>query len=116
MALQISDRCINCGYCIEECPNRAIYEPGMKWTLKEGTKLMGTVILNNGKQVEAGQMMEPLSEEFYFIVPEKCAECKGLHGIPQCLEVCPDPDAIVVHPSYRESADDLLDKQLWLNL
>lgn len=115
MALLINDRCINCGYCIEECPNRAIYEPGMKWTMEEGTTLADKVILSNGMEVEAGRMMDPLSEDFYFIVPEKCAECKGIHDTPQCHVVCPDPDAIDIHPMYNESADILLDKQQWLN-
>lgn len=115
MALMINDRCINCGYCEKECPNQAIYEPGMEWTLSEGTTLKGRFTLFNGRNVDVNDDHEPLSETHYFIVPEKCAECKNFYSEPQCLVVCPDPESIVVHPGYKETEAELTEKQALLN-
>ena len=28
-------------------------------------------------------------EDYYFIVTDKCTECKGFHDEPQCAAVCP---------------------------
>ena len=75
MAIMITDDCINCGACEPECPNTAIYEAGAQWVDKDGKE---------------GDMDESFaSEEFYYIVPDKCTECKGFHDEPQCVEVCP---------------------------
>lgn len=111
----ITDRCINCGYCEQECPNQAIYEPGMKWSISEGTTLEGTVTLYNGREVEADKMLDSISDKYYFIIPEKCAECKAVHEEPQCRVVCPDPESIIAHPEYGESDNTLRHKQTWLN-
>ena len=32
---------------------------------------------------------EPVSDEYYFIAPDKCTECIGFHEEPQCAAVCP---------------------------
>lgn len=115
MALMITESCINCGYCLQECPNQAIYEPGMKWTLGEGTTLKGNTLLSDGTKQQADTLLPPLSTSYYFIVPDKCAECSGLFDTPQCLQVCPDPDCITVNPNYRESKMSLLIKQTRIN-
>lgn len=111
MALMITDRCINCGYCLKECPFSAIYEPECAWSLGEGTGLDGTFEIQSGIEVDAIEWLDPLSEDFYYIVPEKCAECEGIFENPQCLEVCPDPECIIIHPMHTESKDELLDKK-----
>jgi ferredoxin len=111
MALFITDDCINCGHCVRECPNTAIYEPGSTWTMQEGTGLKGTLRLMNNRYVQADDMMEPLSEKYYFIVPDKCTECKGVFEEPQCLVVCPDPESIIHHPWYPETENELLARQ-----
>ncbi|MDX1641394.1 MAG: 4Fe-4S dicluster domain-containing protein [Balneolaceae bacterium] len=111
----ITDRCINCGYCEKECPNQAIYEPGMTWSLDEGTSLKGRVIFRNGREVDASKEFEALSDSYYFIIPEKCAECKLLYDEPQCIAVCPNPESIIVHPEFVETEADLIKKQTELN-
>ncbi len=116
MAFMITDDCINCGYCVEECPNSAIYEPGSVWTLEEGTRLKGIVRLMNGREVNACEIQDSLSDLYYFIVPEKCTECKGVYDEPHCHQVCPDPDCLVPHPDYKESKNELVDKQALLSV
>ncbi|TVR15262.1 MAG: 4Fe-4S dicluster domain-containing protein [Balneolaceae bacterium] len=111
MALIITDDCINCGYCALECPNNAIYEPGSRWTMQEGTGVEGIIKRMNNEYVKANDRLDPLSEKYYFIVPDKCSECKGIFEEPQCLVVCPNPDSLVHHPWYRECENDLLIKQ-----
>ena len=59
MATIITDDCINCNVCVEECPNNAIDDG-------EGQGL-----------------------DFYYIDPELCTECVGFHGEEACQEVCP---------------------------
>jgi ferredoxin len=110
MALLITDTCINCGACEPECPNQAIYEPGMEWTMGEGTNLTGMVTLMNGEEVDADEVQEPLSDEFYFIVTDKCTECKGFHDEEQCISFCPVPDCIIVDPDHEEAESELMDK------
>ena len=77
MAIIITDECINCGACEPECPNTAIYEGAEDWRYQDGTSLKGDVVLPNGKQVNSDTFQEPVSDEYYFIVPDKCTECKG---------------------------------------
>ena len=60
MALMINEECINCAACEPECPNTAIYEGGVEYELN-------------------GETFPALSEDLYYIVPEKCTECKGFH-------------------------------------
>ena len=108
MALIITDTCINCGACEPECPNQAIYEPGMEWTMAEGTNLSGSVNMLNGQSVDADEMQAPISDDFYFIVTDKCTECKGFHEEEQCVVFCPVPDCIIVDPEHEESEDVLM--------
>ena len=57
MATMITTECINCGACEPECPNTAIYQGGVEW------------------QAPDGSMHPALSEDDFYIVPEKCPEC-----------------------------------------
>ncbi|RMD48274.1 MAG: 4Fe-4S dicluster domain-containing protein [Ignavibacteria bacterium] len=59
----ITDECISCSACVDECENEAIYDAGMEYELD-------------------GVVKEPLSEDHTYIVPELCNECKS------CVEVC----------------------------
>ena len=98
MAIIITDDCINCGACEPECPNNAIYEPGAEWRWSNGTNL------------DDDTEHEPISDEFYYIVPEKCTECKGFHDEPQCASVCP-VDCCVPDENHVESEEELLAKK-----
>ncbi len=96
MALLITDECINCGACEPECPNTAIYEGGMNWSL-------------DGKKNEA------LISDYFYIVPDKCTECVGFHNEPQCMAVCP-VDCIIMDPNHVETKEELLAKKEKLDL
>lgn len=115
MALLITDTCINCAACEPECPNQAIYEPGAEWSMAEGTNLSGTVTLLNGKEVDAEEMQESISDEFYFIVPDKCTECKGFHEEEQCIAFCPVPECIIPDLDHENSEAELLERQAFLH-
>ncbi|EIM75095.1 ferredoxin [Nitritalea halalkaliphila LW7] len=114
MAIMITDECINCGACEPECPNTAIYEGGIEWNWSGGTQLSGEVTLLNGQEVDADQEQEPVSDEFYYIVTDKCTECTGFHEEPQCAAVCP-VDCCVDDPDHRESEEQLLQKKVFMH-
>jgi len=88
MALKITEECISCGACQPECPNEAIFAGGEEYQF-------------NGKTMPA------LSQDTYYIAPEKCSECVGFHEEPTCTSVCPT-DSCVKDPSRVESKDVLL--------
>jgi len=67
--MKITDDCINCMACIEECESNAIFEAGSEYSIN-------------------GQTYPPLSLDHTFIVPELCNNCKT------CVEACA-VDAIV---------------------
>ncbi|MFT4666109.1 MAG: ferredoxin [Polaribacter sp.] len=115
MAIRITDECINCGACEPECPNTAIYEGGVEWAVSDGTNVNGIFILEGKKQVDADDSNAPVSDDYYFIVPDKCTECKGFHDEPQCAAVCP-VDCCVPDEDRVESDDVLLDRQKLLHL
>lgn len=115
MAIKITDECINCGACEPECPNNAIYEAGSVWRFSDGTGLKDTVLSLSGKSISAGESHEPVSDEVYFIVSDKCTECMGFHDEPQCAAVCP-VDCCVDDENVRESKEELLAKKAWLHL
>lgn len=98
MAIIINDDCINCGACEAECPNNAIYEPDVTWRWSDGTNL------------DDDKENDPVSDEFYYIVPGKCTECKGFHDEPQCAAVCP-VDCCVPDEDNVETEEELLAKQ-----
>jgi len=90
MATMITEECINCGACEPECPNTAIYAGGAPWEL-------------NGEKHDA------LSNDFFYIVPEKCTECVGHFDTEQCAAVCP-VDCCVPDPNHVESEEDLFSR------
>jgi ferredoxin len=88
MSFKINEECISCGACQPECPNEAIYPAGEESELK-------------------GKTSPALSQDFYYIVPEKCTECVPFHDEPMCASVCPT-DACV--KDKEESKDALLQR------
>lgn len=62
--MKITDDCISCSACIDECPQTAIYNGGMEAEFN-------------------GATVAPSSEEHPWIVTEMCDDCKT------CIEVCP---------------------------
>ena len=115
MAIIITEECINCGACEPECPNNAIYEAGVEWSIAQGTGVTGTFTMKDGTVVGADDMFKPVSDEVYFIVPDKCTECTGFHEEPQCAAVCP-VDCCVPDPAHVEAVDLLLDRKERLHL
>ncbi|MFI5252289.1 MAG: YfhL family 4Fe-4S dicluster ferredoxin [Bacteroidota bacterium] len=87
MSTMITEECINCGACEPECPNTAIYAGGVQWEL-------------NGAKNAA------ISNDFYYIVPEKCTECVGHFEKEQCAAVCP-VDCCVPDPNHVETEEEL---------
>ena len=110
MAIIITDECINCGACEPECPNNAIYEGGVEWAVADGNTVKGAFALEGGKVVDARAKNAPVSDEFYYIVPDKCTECVGFHEEPQCAAVCP-VDCCVPDPDRPETREHLLSKK-----
>jgi ferredoxin len=90
MATMITEECINCGACEPECPNTAIYAGGVQFEY-------------------GGQMYEPVSNDFYYIVPEKCTECVGHFDQEQCAAVCP-VDCCVPDPNHVETEEQLFER------
>lgn len=90
MSTMITEECINCGACEPECPNTAIYAGGVQWELN-------------------GVMHDPISNDFYYIVPEKCTECVGHFDREQCAAVCP-VDCCVPNPNDIEAEEALYEK------
>lgn len=115
MAIIITGECINCGACEPECPNNAIYEGGDEWRVSDGTEVKGDYTLMNGSSVNTDEAQEPISLDFYYIVPDKCTECKGFHDEPQCAAVCP-VDCCVDDEDVRETEEELLAKKDRLHL
>ena len=90
MATMITEECINCGACEPECPNTAIYQGGAEWELN-------------------GVTHPPLSDEVFYIVPEKCTECVGFHDEEACATVCP-VDVCIPNPEIPESEEVLIQR------
>ncbi len=90
MATMITEECINCGACEPECPNTAIYQGGVEWEFN-------------------GQTHPPLSDEVFYIVPEKCTECVGFHDEEACAAVCP-VDVCIPNPEIPESEEVLIQR------
>jgi len=106
MAIMITEECINCGACEPECPNTAIYEGGVNWELA-------------GKSYSADDVAPTgaagfFSSDFFYIVPDKCTECKGFHDEPQCAAVCP-VDCCIPDPKHVEDEATLLARKEYLD-
>src|SRR5215475_5004950 len=89
MATVITSECINCGACEPECPNTAIYQGGVEW------------------QAPDGAMHPAISNDIFYIVPEKCTECVGFFDHEACAAVCP-VDCCVPDPQRPEAESVLL--------
>ena len=96
MAIMITDECINCGACEPECPNNAIYEGGMEWAISDGTTLSGQFTLENGEVISALDKNTPVSDDYYYIVSDKCTECVGFMKNPNVRQYVP---LIVAYPT-----------------
>ena len=66
------------------------------------------------RPVNAEADQEPVSDEFYYIVPDKCTECKGFHDEPQCAAVCP-VDCCVPDDDHVETEEQLLAKKSFMH-
>src|SRR5689334_17317514 len=89
MATVITSECINCGACEPECPNTAIYQGGVEWQAPDGT------------------MHPAISNDIFYIVPEKCTECVGFYDHEACAAVCP-VDCCIPDPNRPETEQVLL--------
>ena len=47
-----------------------------------------------------------MGPEFYVIDPDRCTECVGHFGEPQCVQVCP-VECIPVNPEHVETREQL---------
>ncbi len=83
MATMITDECINCGACEPECPNTAIYQGGIEFDALDGSKVAA------------------ISDDFFYIVPDKCTECVGFFDSEACAAVCP-VDCCIPNPDIPE--------------
>ncbi len=90
MATVITSECINCGACEPECPNTAIYQGGVEWELD-------------------GQTHAAISNDIFYIVPEKCTECVGFFDHEACAAVCP-VDCCIPDPKLPEDEAILLER------
>ena len=115
MAIKITDECINCGACEPECPNNAIYEGGVEWSISDGTTVKGDFTLMDGSVVGADQRNAPVSVDTYYITPNNCTECQGFHEEPQCAAVCP-VDCCVPDEQYQETVEELLGKKAKMHI
>src|SRR5215475_67120 len=114
MAIKITDECINCGACEPECPNNAIYDAGAAWRFSDGTGLKGLIDFGDGNTLNAEETQAALSDDIYYIVPDKCTECVGFHDEPQCAAVCP-VDCCLPDPNWVEPKEQLEAKVAWLD-
>ena len=73
--LTISEDCINCNACIDECPNNAIFNAGDPYSID-------------------GQQFDALSNDYTYIVNDLCKMCEGYSESPSCMSVCPS-DAVM---------------------
>ncbi|MBN2823950.1 MAG: 4Fe-4S dicluster domain-containing protein [Campylobacterales bacterium] len=78
MSVRITDLCINCDACIDECPATAI-------------------VSADDSPIEGG--------EYTYVKPEKCIECVDT-TVPKCADVCPTEGAIVWDMPYIASYND----------
>lgn len=87
MAVFITDICINCGACIDECPVEAILD----------------------------EDDNPTEQDSYYVQPEVCVECVDHNDEPACAEACPTEGCIVWSakvdgaPFREDIADDQRD-------
>ncbi|PLY09701.1 MAG: 4Fe-4S ferredoxin [Arcobacter sp.] len=78
MSILITEECINCDACVDECPATAIVS------------------------ADDSPIDDP---EFTYVKPEKCIECVDC-SVPKCFDVCPTPGAIVWDMPYISEFDE----------
>jgi len=78
VSVLITEICINCDICIDECPATAIVSA-------DDTPLSYGV--------------------FTYVKPEKCIECVDA-AVPKCADVCPSEGCIVWDMPYTEEHND----------
>ena len=66
MAVRITDICISCDACLDECPVEAI--------------------VDNDEN--------PTGEDVYYVHADKCVECVGHNDAPACADACPTEGCI----------------------
>ncbi|MDR1554634.1 MAG: 4Fe-4S binding protein [Campylobacteraceae bacterium] len=67
MSVKITDVCISCGACIDECPVNAIVDDSDN----------------------------PTGDGIYYVFADKCVECVGHNDEPACASACPTDGCIV---------------------
>ncbi len=99
MSVRITEECINCGACLPECPNEAIFEVRSDAEAK-------------GYKVSEGDGED---DTLYVITHDRCTECVGHFDDIQCQAVCPVDDCCVPDPQVPETKEFLLQKARDLN-
>ncbi len=74
MAVRITDLCISCDACLDECPTASI----------------------------VNEDENPTGEDTYYVNPATCTECIGDHDSPACQAACPTDGCIVWDLPYDE--------------
>ncbi len=77
MAVKITELCINCDACVEECPATAI----------------------------ASADDSPVDSDLTYVRPEKCIECVDC-SVPKCVDVCPTEGALVWDMPFTVAFND----------
>ncbi len=75
MAVRITDLCISCDACLDECPTSSI--------------------------VDADD--NPTGEDIYYVNPATCTECIGDNPSPACQAACPTEECIVWDLPYDDA-------------
>ena len=78
MSVRITDLCISCDACLDECPTESIVD----------------------------DEDNPTGEDIYYVHPETCTECIGDHDTPACQAACPTDGCIVWDLPYTEENRD----------
>ena len=79
MSVKITDICIACGACIDECPVSAIVDDDDN----------------------------PNGDGTYYVYPDKCVECVGHNDAPACASACPTDGCIVWSEAGATSRSDI---------
>ena len=82
--------------------------------MSDGTSLSGDVTTPMGNSYTSDEGQEPVDMDLYFIVTDKCTECKGFHDEPQCAAVCP-VDCCIDDDDHRETEEFLLGKKEFMH-
>ncbi len=77
MAVIITDLCINCDACLQNCPVHAIVDDSKN----------------------------PVTNTRYYVQPEKCVECVDIFDDPQCAAICPSIGCITWDMPYTKEYD-----------